>query len=91
MVSFLLTCNLDYAKICNQRRDIELKDFKFSKKTYSFLMENMIFSEPKKEKEIFELWYKGYNNIQIGNEVNFSEATIRNRKRDLIKRANQLI
>ena len=51
----------------------------------------MIFNEPKKEREIFELWYKGYNNIQISNEVNFSEGTIRNRKKELIQKASKLI
>ena len=68
-----------------------MKDFKFSKKTYTYLLNNMIFNEPKKEREIFELWYKGYNNIQISNEVNFSEGTIRNRKKELIEKASKLI
>lgn len=68
-----------------------MKDFKFSKKTYDFLLENMIFNEPKKEKEIFEMWFKGYNNIQISAEVNFSEGTIRNRKKELVEKASKLI
>lgn len=68
-----------------------MKDFVYSKKTYNFLKKNMIFSEPKKEEEIFDLWYRGYSNVEIGNEVNFSEGTIRNRKKDLMRRANQLI
>lgn len=68
-----------------------MKDFRFSKKTYDFLLENMIFNEPKKEKEIFEMWFKGYNNIQISAEVNFSEGTIRNRKKELVEKASKLI
>ena len=68
-----------------------MKDFKFSKKTYNFLLENMIFNEPKKEREIFEMWFKGYNNIQISAEVNFSEGTIRNRKKELVEKASKLI
>ena len=68
-----------------------MKDFRFSKKTYDFLIENMIFNEPKKEREIFEMWFKGYNNIQISAEVNFSEGTIRNRKKELVEKASKLI
>ena len=68
-----------------------MNQLNLSKKSYNFLLKNMIFSEPKKEREIFELWFKGYNNVQIGNEVNFSEGTIRNRKKELTRKARQLI
>ncbi len=51
----------------------------------------MYFNEAKKEKKIFELWRKGYNNCDIAKEVGYVEGTIRNRKKDLINRCNELL
>lgn len=58
---------------------------------YNFILSSMYFNEAKKEKRIFELWRKGYNNCDIAKEVGYVEGTIRNRKKDLINRCNELL
>ena len=58
---------------------------------FNFVITTMYFNEVKKEKEIFELWRKGYNNCDIAKQVGYTEGTIRNRKKDLIKRCNILL
>lgn len=58
---------------------------------FNFVMSTMYFSEARKEKEIFILWRKGYNNCDIAKEVGYTEGTIRNRKKDLTSRCNELI
>lgn len=58
---------------------------------YNFIISTMYFNEAKREKEIFELWRKGYNNCDIAKQVGYTEGTIRNRKKDLTERSNLLL
>ena len=58
---------------------------------YNFVLTTMYFNEARKEKEIFILWRKGYNNCDIAKQVGYTEGTIRNRKKELILRCNHLL
>lgn len=58
---------------------------------YNFIIATMYFSEAKHERKIFELWRKGYNNCDIAKEVGYTEGTIRNRKKELTIRCNNLL
>ena len=58
---------------------------------YNFILTSMYFNEARKEKEIFELWRKGYNNCDIAKQVGYTEGTIRNRKKELTIRCNNLL
>lgn len=58
---------------------------------FNFVLTTLYFNEARHEKEIFELWRKGYNNCDIAKQVGYTEGTIRNRKKDLTKRCNMLI
>lgn len=43
---------------------------------FNFVLSTMYFNEAKKEKEIFVMWRKGYNNCDIAKEVGYTEGTI---------------
>lgn len=58
---------------------------------YNFILSSMYFNEARKEKEIFEMWRKGYNNCDIAKQIGYSEGTIRNRKKDLTQRCTNLL
>lgn len=58
---------------------------------FNFILNTMYFNEAKKERDIFILWRKGYNNCDIAKQVGYTEGTIRNRKKDLEKRCVLLI
>lgn len=58
---------------------------------FNFVMTTMYLNEAKKEKDILVLWRKGYNNCDIAKQIGYSEGTIRNRKKDLEKRCNNLL
>lgn len=58
---------------------------------FKFILTTMYFNEARREREIFELWHKGYNNCDIAKQVGYTEGTIRNRKKDLTLRCNNLI
>lgn len=58
---------------------------------FNFIISTMYFNEAKREKEIFVLWRKGYNNCDIAKQVGYTEGTIRNRKKDLSNRCNLLL
>jgi len=58
---------------------------------FNFILTTMYFNEAKREKEIFELWRKGYNNCDIAKQVGYTEGTIRNRKKDLRERCDSLL
>lgn len=50
--------------------------FNMSKSKYDYILKNVIFNVPKKEKEIFKLLVMGYNASEIGNKVGWHERTI---------------
>ena len=50
--------------------------FNMSKSKYDYILKNVIFNVPKKEKEIFTLLVKGYNASEIGSKVGWHERTI---------------
>lgn len=58
---------------------------------FNFIITTMYFNEARKEKDIFQLWRKGYNNCDIAKQVGYTEGTIRNRKKELEKRCNNLL
>lgn len=64
---------------------------KISVPRYKFIIKNVIFSEPKKEKEIFDLIIRGYTNMEIGYKVGMSTRTIYRRKRDIIEKILPLL
>lgn len=58
---------------------------------FNFIITTMYFNEARKEKDIFQLWRKGYNNCDIAKQVGYTEGTIRNRKKELEQRCNNLL
>lgn len=65
--------------------------FDMTKSKYDYIIKNVIFNEPKKEKEIFKLLVKGYNAIEIGDKVGMAERTIYRRKASIKKKIQNLI
>jgi len=65
--------------------------FEMNKSKYDYILKNVIFNEPKKEKEIFKLLVKGYNAIEIGDKVGMAERTIYRRKESIKKKIQNLI
>lgn len=65
--------------------------FEMSKYKYDYILKNVIFNEPKKEKEIFKLLVKGYNAIEIGDKIGMAERTIYRRKQSIRKKIQNLI
>lgn len=65
--------------------------FDMTKSKYDYIIKNVIFNEPKKEKEIFKLLVKGYNAIEIGDKVGMAERTIYRRKASIKKKIKNLI
>ena len=64
--------------------------FEYTNAKYKFIVENIIFNEPKKEREILDLVVKGYNNVEIGNKIGMSEKTVYRRKKEIKKKILQL-
>lgn len=62
-----------------------------NKNLYNFVMANMYLNEAKKEREILELWRNGENNCNIAKQVGYGEATIRNRKKEIAEKYNDLL
>lgn len=62
-----------------------------NKDLYNFALSMLYFNEAKKEKEVFELWHKGENNCNIAKEIGFVEGTVRNRKKEIAKKYNELL
>ena len=58
---------------------------------YSLLLNKMYFNNARNEREVFELWHEGENNCTIAKRLNISEGTVRNRKKTLMNRANELL
>lgn len=75
------------------KKNIMNKSFKFieNEHLFNYIMTSMYFNEAKKEKDIFQLWRKGYNNCDIAKQVGYTEGTIRNRKKELEQRCTELI
>ena len=65
--------------------------FNMSKTKYNYIVKNVIFNEPKKEKEIFKLLVKGYNAVEIGDKVGMAERTIYRRKESIKKKIQNFI
>lgn len=65
--------------------------FEMSKYKYDYILKNVIFNEPKKEKEIFKLLVKGYNAVEIGDKIGMAERTIYRRKQSIRKKIQNLI
>ena len=65
--------------------------FNMSKSKYDYILKNVIFNEPKKEKEIFKLLVKGYNAIEIGDKIGMAERTVYRRKISIKKKIDGLI
>jgi len=65
--------------------------FNMNKSKYDYILKNVIFNEPKKEKEIFKLLVKGYNAVEIGDKIGMAERTIYRRKESIKKKIQNLI
>lgn len=65
-------------------------EFKVNINKYNFIVKNIIFNEPKKEKEIFDLLVRGYNTLEISDKIGMSERTIYRRKKQLKEKINSL-
>lgn len=65
--------------------------FEMSKSKYKYILQNVIFNIPKKEKEIFKLLVQGYNAVEIGDKVGMAERTIYRRKESIKKKIINLI
>lgn len=65
--------------------------FEMNKTKYDYIIKNVIFNEPKKEKEIFKLLVKGYNAIEIGDKLGMAERTIYRRKESIRKKIQNFI
>lgn len=62
-----------------------------NKDVYELLCNRMYFNKARNEREVFDMWYEGENNCTIAKKLNISEGTVRNRKKTLLLRANDLI
>lgn len=58
---------------------------------YKFVMTSMYLNEAQREREIMELWRNGENNVSIAKVVGYDEKTIRNRKKALVEKYNNLL
>lgn len=65
--------------------------FDMNTNRYKYILKNVIFNEPKKEKEIFKMLVKGYNAIEIGDKVGMHERTIYRRKKDLVRKISEIL
>lgn len=65
--------------------------FEMSKSKYDYIIKNVIFNIPKKEKEIFKLLVEGYNATEIGDKIGMAERTIYRRKESIKKKIQNLI
>jgi DNA-binding NarL/FixJ family response regulator len=65
--------------------------FEMSKSKYDYILKNVIFNIPKKEKEIFKLLVQGYNAVEIGDKIGMAERTIYRRKESIKKKIINLI
>lgn len=65
--------------------------FEMSKSKYKYILQNVIFNIPKKEKEIFKLLVQGYNAVEIGDKVGMAERTVYRRKESIRKKIINLI
>lgn len=64
--------------------------FDYSANKCKFIIENIVFNEPKKEREVFEMAVKGYNNTEIGSKIGLSEKSVYRRKKELQKKILRL-
>lgn len=64
--------------------------FNMNTNKYNLILKNVIFNEPKKEKEIFKLLVKGYNAVEIGDKVGMHERTIYRRKKEIAKKIMEI-
>lgn len=60
--------------------------FEMPKTKYNYILKNVIFNIPKKEKEIFKLLVQGYNAVEIGDKVGMAERTVYRRKQSIRKK-----
>ena len=60
--------------------------FDMPKTKYNYILKNVIFNIPKKEKEIFKLLVQGYNAVEIGDKVGMAERTVYRRKQSIRKK-----
>lgn len=60
--------------------------FEMPKTKYNYILKNVIFNIPKKEKEIFKLLVLGYNAVEIGDKVGMAERTVYRRKQSIRKK-----
>lgn len=67
-----------------------MQKFEYSPAKYNFIINNLIFNEPKKEREVFEMATKGYNNTEIAYVIGMSDKTVYRRKKEINKKIYQL-
>ena len=60
--------------------------FEMPKTKYNYILKNVIFNIPKKEKEIFKLLVQGYNAVEIGDKVGMAERAVYRRKQSIRKK-----
>ena len=65
--------------------------FNMNTNRYKYILKNVIFNEPKKEKEIFKLLVRGYNAVEIGDKVGLHERTIYRRKNDIVRKITEIL
>lgn len=65
--------------------------FKYRPAIYEYIMKDIILNESKKEKEILSLLVKGFNCLQIGDIVGYSERTIQRRRKDIYEKTKDLM
>lgn len=58
-------------------------NFTMNNNRYNYIIQNVIFNEPRKEREIFDLLVKGYNAGEISIQVGMCERTVYRRKKAL--------
>lgn len=68
-----------------------MEKYKINLPKYNYILKNVIFNEPKKEREIFELSTKGYNNTEIGFKIGMSSKTVYRRKKEINKKIMHLL
>lgn len=58
---------------------------------YQYVLDTLYFNNAKKERDIFIMWHDGENNCAIARRLHISEGTVRNRKKELNEKINDLL
>lgn len=65
--------------------------FNYKPAIYDYIMRDLCLNERNQEKKILELIVKGYTCNEIGQQVGYSERTIKRRRKDIYEKTKDLM